>query len=132
WVTGELMGRLNRENLDITASPVTAEQLASLLLRIADGTISGSSGKGLLQALWSGEGDVDELIAERGLRQISDSGALDALVTAVIAAHPEQAEQFRAGKEKVLGFLVGQVMRSSRGSANPTQVGDLLRHKLGA
>jgi aspartyl-tRNA(Asn)/glutamyl-tRNA(Gln) amidotransferase subunit B len=136
WVMGELAGALNRDGLDIAATRVSAATLAALLDKIAAGTISGKIAKEVFEALWTdsrgGAGTVDEIIEKRGLTQISDSASIDKLVAEVIAANPTQVEQFRAGKQQVLGFLVGQVMKASRGKANPQQVNDALRKQLGA
>ncbi len=130
WVMGELTGHLNRENREIGESPVSADQLAGLLKRILDNTISGKIAKEVFEAMWAGEGDADTIIAERGLKQITDTSALEAMVDEVIANNPKQVEQFRAGKEKVLGFFVGQIMKATQGKANPAQVNELLRKKL--
>jgi aspartyl-tRNA(Asn)/glutamyl-tRNA(Gln) amidotransferase subunit B len=129
-VQGELTAALNRDALEIGASKVSAEALATLLDKIADGTISGKIAKDVFEAVWNGEGSVAEIIDKRGLVQISDSASIGALVDQVLAANPAQAEQFRAGKQQVLGFLVGQVMKASKGKANPQQVNDALRAKL--
>jgi aspartyl-tRNA(Asn)/glutamyl-tRNA(Gln) amidotransferase subunit B len=131
WVIGELTAALNRDALEIGASRVSPSALAALLDRIADGSISGKLAKEVFEALWKGEGTVAEIIDKRGLTQISDSASIDALVDQVIAANPTQVEQLRAGKQQVLGFLVGQVMKASKGKANPQQVNDALRKKLG-
>jgi aspartyl-tRNA(Asn)/glutamyl-tRNA(Gln) amidotransferase subunit B len=131
WVMGELTGALNREGLDVAAARVSAPALASLLDKVAAGTISGKIAKEVFEAVWSGEGSVEEIIEKRGLVQISDSASIDKLVAEVIAANPTQVEQFRAGKQQVLGFLVGQVMKASRGKANPQQVNEALRKQLG-
>jgi aspartyl-tRNA(Asn)/glutamyl-tRNA(Gln) amidotransferase subunit B len=135
WVMGELASALNRDGLEIRASRVSAATLAALLDKIAAGTISGKIAKEVFEALWTdsrgGEAAVDEIIEKRGLVQISDTGAIDKLVAEVIAANPTQVEQFRAGKQQVLAFLVGQVMKASRGKANPQQVNDALRKQLG-
>ena len=104
--------------------------LAQLISRIADDTISGKIAKEVFEAMWQGEGGADEIIEARGLKQITDSGALESIVDAVIADNPAQVEQFRAGKDKVLGFFVGQVMKQTQGKANPAQVNQLLRDKL--
>jgi aspartyl-tRNA(Asn)/glutamyl-tRNA(Gln) amidotransferase subunit B len=104
--------------------------LAQLISRISDDTISGKIAKEVFEAMWQGEGDADDIIEARGLKQITDSGAIESLIDAVIAANPEQVEQFRAGKDKVLGFFVGQVMKQSQGKANPGQVNAILREKL--
>jgi aspartyl-tRNA(Asn)/glutamyl-tRNA(Gln) amidotransferase subunit B len=134
WVQGELTAALHRDSLEIGESKVSAAALASLLDKIADGTISGKIAKEVFEVLWtnhaSGEGAVGEIIDKRGLVQISDSASIDALVDQVIAANAAQVEQFRAGKQQVLGFLVGQVMKASKGKANPQQVNEALRAKL--
>jgi len=130
WVTGELTAALNREGLEVERSPVSAPMLGGMVARIADETISGKMAKQVFEAMWAGEGDADTVIATRGLRQVTDSGAIEAMVDDVLAGHPEQVEQYRAGKEKVLGFLVGQVMKASKGTANPQQVNEILRRKL--
>ena len=132
WVIGELTGALNREGLEIGAARVGAPELATLLDKIADGTISGKIAKDVFEAVWNGEGTVQAIIEKRGLVQISDSASIEALVDQAIAANPTQAEQFRAGKQQVLGFLVGQVMKASGGKANPAAVNAALRKKLGA
>jgi aspartyl-tRNA(Asn)/glutamyl-tRNA(Gln) amidotransferase subunit B len=131
WISSELLGALNQDGLSIEQSPVDAAMLASLLDRIADSTISGKLGKDVFDALWKGEGTVEQIIDRRGLRQITDSASIEALVDEVLAANPSQAEQYRSGKRQVLGFLVGQVMKASQGKANPQQVNDMLREKLG-
>ena len=131
WVIGELSGGLNREGIGIADSKVPAEALAGLLRRISDNTISGKIAKEVFEAMWQGEGDADQIIESRGLRQISDVGELDKIVEQVIADHPEQAQQYRDGKTKVLGFLVGQIMKATQGKANPGQVNELLKNKLG-
>ena len=130
WILGDLSGALNKAGLDINDSPITATALVQLVARITDETISGKIAKQVFEAMWQGEGSADDIIAARGLRQITDSGAIESLIDEVIAANPEQVEQFRAGKDKVLGFFVGQVMKQSRGKANPGQVNALLRDKL--
>jgi aspartyl-tRNA(Asn)/glutamyl-tRNA(Gln) amidotransferase subunit B len=131
WVMGELTAALNRDGLEIGAARVSAAALAALLDKIAAGTISGKIAKEVFEAVWGGEGSVDEIIEKRGLTQISDSSLIDTLVAEVIAANPAQVEQVRAGKQQVLGFLVGQVMKASRGKANPQQVNEALRKQLG-
>jgi aspartyl-tRNA(Asn)/glutamyl-tRNA(Gln) amidotransferase subunit B len=123
---------LNRDGLEIGATRVPAAALAALLDKIASGTISGTIAKEVFEAVWRGEGSVDEIIEKRGLTQISDSSLIDKLVAEVIAANPAQVEQFRAGKQQVLGFLVGQIMKASRGKANPQQVNEALRKQLGS
>ena len=130
WVTGDLAAALHRAGVEITHSPVGPEALATLIVRIADGTLSGKMAKEVFESVWRREGDPDSVIARRGLVQISDAGTIEGFVDRVIAAHPAQVGQFRAGKEKVLGFFVGQVMKSTRGQANPEQVNRILRDKL--
>ncbi|TCO78874.1 aspartyl/glutamyl-tRNA(Asn/Gln) amidotransferase subunit B [Plasticicumulans lactativorans] len=130
WMMGEFAAALNRAGLDVTASPLGPARLAGVLQRLRDGTLSGKLAKEVFDAVWAGEGDADAVIAARGLRQITDSGAIEAIVAEVIAAHPKQAEQYRAGQEKLFGFFVGQVMKASRGKANPQQVNDLLAARL--
>jgi aspartyl-tRNA(Asn)/glutamyl-tRNA(Gln) amidotransferase subunit B len=133
WIMGEVSARLNREELEIAASPVSPAQLAGLLQRIADNTISNTIARKVFEALWSGEGaSADQVIEAQGLKQITDSGAVEAMVDAVLAANPKSVEEFRAGKEKAFNALVGQVMKAAKGKANPQQVNDLLRAKLGA
>jgi aspartyl-tRNA(Asn)/glutamyl-tRNA(Gln) amidotransferase subunit B len=130
WVMGELSARLNREERDIAQSPVASGQFAGLLRRLADGTLSGKLAKEVFDAMWAGEGDADQIIARRGLKQISDPGELDRLVDAVLAANPAQVAEYRAGKEKAFNFLVGQAMKASKGKANPAQVSEILTRKL--
>jgi aspartyl-tRNA(Asn)/glutamyl-tRNA(Gln) amidotransferase subunit B len=132
WVSGELSAALNRDNLEIETSKVSAVALAGLLKRIQDNTISGKIAKDVFAAMWEEGGDADSIIDSKGLKQITDSAAIEAIVEQVIAANPEQVEQFRAGKDKVLGFLVGQIMKASQGKANPGQVNQILRAKLSA
>jgi aspartyl-tRNA(Asn)/glutamyl-tRNA(Gln) amidotransferase subunit B len=130
WISGALSARLNEENLEIGQSRVSAAQLRGLVDRIADGTISGKMAKDVFDAMWAGEGDADQIIAAKGLKQISDSGELEKIVDQVLTANAQQVADFRAGKEKAFNSLVGQVMKASRGKANPQQVNDILRHKL--
>jgi aspartyl-tRNA(Asn)/glutamyl-tRNA(Gln) amidotransferase subunit B len=132
WILGDLAGALNKAGLEVSAAPIAPANLAQLVARIADDTISGKIAKEVFEAMWQGEGSADEVITARGLKQITDSGAIEVLIDDVIAANPEQVEQFRAGKEKVLGFFVGKVMQQSQGKANPGQVNALLREKLKA
>ncbi len=131
WVMVDLAARLNKEALDISASPVNAQQLGELILRIADNTISNNIAKKVFDALWNGEGaTADEVIEKQGLKQITDTGAIEALVDEVLAANAANVAEFRAGKEKAFNALVGQVMKAAKGKANPQQVNDLLRAKL--
>ncbi|MFA7438126.1 Asp-tRNA(Asn)/Glu-tRNA(Gln) amidotransferase subunit GatB [Castellaniella sp.] len=133
WILGELSAALNRGDTDITASPVSPTALAGLIVRIIDGTISNKLAREVFTAMWAGEcgGAADDIIAARGLKQITDSGAIEALVDEVLAAHPQIIEEYRAGKDKAFNSLVGQVMKAARGKANPQQVNTLLRQKLG-
>jgi aspartyl-tRNA(Asn)/glutamyl-tRNA(Gln) amidotransferase subunit B len=131
WLMGEVSARLNREQRDLSAAPVSAPSLAALLARIADGTLSGKLAKEVFDAMWAGEGEADDIIERRGLRQISDMGELERIVDEVLAANPKSVEEFRAGKEKAFNALVGQAMKATRGKANPQQLNELLRRKLG-
>ncbi len=130
WVMGDFSAFLNKDGKDIADSPVNAAQLAGLLRRIQDRTISGKIAKDVFEALWVGEGDTDAIIEKRGLRQITDTSAIEKVIDDVIAASPEQLAQYRAGKDKLFGFFVGQVMKLSKGKANPQQVNELLIEKL--
>jgi len=131
WTTGEMSALLNDRGLDFAASPVAATQLARLLARIHDGTLSAKGAKEVLQAMAAGEGDADAIIERRGLRQISDAGALEGAVDSVLAANARQVEDYRAGKAKAFNSLVGQVMKATGGKANPGQVAEILKRKLG-
>ncbi len=130
WLMGELSAALNEHELELAGCPVTAIALAGLLRRIVDGTISGKIAKEVFAAMWAGEGDADAIIEARGLKQITDSSAIESLVDQVIADSPAQVAQYRAGKDKVYGYFVGQVMKLSRGKANPAEVNRLLKSKL--
>ncbi|WP_430432372.1 Asp-tRNA(Asn)/Glu-tRNA(Gln) amidotransferase subunit GatB [Methyloversatilis sp.] len=132
WVMGELAARLNREERDIAQSPVSPAQLAGLVARIADSTISNSIAKKVFDALWNGEGkDADAIIDAQGLKQVTDASAIEPIIDEVLAANPKSVEEYRAGKEKAFNALVGQVMKASRGKASPAQVNELLKKKLG-
>ncbi|NLX15437.1 MAG: Asp-tRNA(Asn)/Glu-tRNA(Gln) amidotransferase subunit GatB [Ramlibacter sp.] len=132
WVMGELSRRLNADEIEVAQSPVSATQLAALIQRIADSTISNAAGRQVFEALWTGEGsEVDALIEAKGLKQMNDTGALEAIIDEVIAANPGNVEQYKAGKDKAFNALVGQVMKASKGKANPGQVNALLKQKLG-
>ncbi|MEM5316256.1 Asp-tRNA(Asn)/Glu-tRNA(Gln) amidotransferase subunit GatB [Paraburkholderia sp. JHI869] len=135
WLMGEVSSQLNREGLDIAASPVSAAQFALLLARIADGTISNKIAKEIFQAMWdekaADEAAVDRIIEAKGLKQISDTGALEAIIDEVLAANQKSVEEFRAGKEKAFNALIGQAMKATKGKANPQQVNELLKKKLG-
>ena len=130
WVLGELSAALNQHNMDITQSPVDAGRLAQLISRIADNTISGKIAKEVFQDMWASNKTADQVIEEKGLQQISDVGELEAIVDKVIADNPNQVEQYLSGKDKVFGFFVGNVMKATKGKANPKQVNDLLKSKL--
>ncbi|MBB3047129.1 aspartyl-tRNA(Asn)/glutamyl-tRNA(Gln) amidotransferase subunit B [Litorivivens lipolytica] len=136
WVMVELMGRLNKEGIEFSETPVSAEQLGGLIQRIRDNTISGKIAKQVFEALWNGEGDsADAVIEAKGLKQMSDSGELEKMVDQVLADNPDQVEQYKAADEgkrkKMLGFFVGQIMKASKGQANPGMVNQLLNKKLG-
>ena len=134
WVTGALAASLNNENIGIVKSPVDATQLGQLIVRIKDNTISGKTAKQVFDAMWIGEGSADEIIEAKGLKQVSDSGALEALVDEVINANMDQVEQFRSAddkkRKKMTGFFVGQIMKASKGQANPGMVNQILMKKL--
>ncbi|HHO70603.1 MAG TPA: Asp-tRNA(Asn)/Glu-tRNA(Gln) amidotransferase subunit GatB, partial [Halothiobacillus sp.] len=130
WVMGDLMGRLNREEIAIEDSPVKPESLAGLLKRIADNTLSNKLGKEVFEAMFKGEGEADEIIEKRGLKQITDAGVIEAIIDEVLAANPRQLAEYRSGKDKLFGFFVGQVMKAAKGKANPAQVNALLKRKL--
>lgn len=131
WCMGELAALLNREELDIKDCPVPAEHLGQLIQRIRDNTISNKIAKTVFEGMTKGEGSPDEIIESRGLKQVSDSGAIEAMIDEVINANPKQVEDYRGGKDKLFGFFVGQVMKASKGQANPAQVNDILKEKLG-
>ena len=131
WLNGEVFAALNRAGRTIDACPVTPEALGLLIERVRDGTLSGSMAKQVFEAMWQEEGSADQIIEARGLKQVNDTGALAALIDAVILDSPQQLEQYRAGKDKLFGYFVGQVMKKSQGKANPQQVNDLLKEKLG-
>jgi aspartyl-tRNA(Asn)/glutamyl-tRNA(Gln) amidotransferase subunit B len=126
WIANELLGRLKEGGHEITDSPVSATALAKLLDRIGDNTISGKIGKDVLDAMLESGKDADAIIEEKGLKQVTDTGAIDAIIQEVMDANPEQVEQFRAGRDKLMGFFVGQVMKASRGKANPGLVNQRL------
>ena len=130
WVTGDLAAALNRDALDINASRVGPGALGTLLARLREGVLSGRLGKEVFQAMWAGQGGADDIIAARGLEQISDTGAVQDIVDDVLARHADQARQYREGNTRVFGFLVGQVMRATEGRANPAIVNELLRKRL--
>ncbi len=130
WVIGDLLGALNREGKEIEDSRISAVDLAGLVNRIHDNTISGKIAKQVFDAMWDGEGDADAIIEAKGLKQITDSSAIEAVVDKVIEANPSQVAEFRAGKDKLMGYFVGKVMQETRGQANPGQVNQILKDKL--
>lgn len=130
WVMGDLAAALNKENLEISQSPVKAEPLSELLKRIEDNTISGKIAKTIFEAMWQGEGSADAIIEAKGLKQVTDMSAIEKIIDEVLSANPEQLADYRSGKDKLFGFFVGQVMKLSKGKANPQQVNDLLKAKL--
>ena len=134
WVMVDVAAQLNREGLEIGACPVSPAQLARLIERIADGTVSGKIAREVFQSIWDqrldGPDAADRVIEAKGLKQISDSGALGRIVDEVLAANPKSVEEYRAGKEKAFNALVGQAMKATKGKANPQQVNELLRAKL--
>ena len=130
WITGDLVAALNKAGLDITDSPVGHQRLSGLLLRINDDTISGKIAKQVFEVMWSSAATADEIIAEKGLKQITDTGAIEAIIDKIIAENLGQVEQYRSGKDKVFGFFVGQVMKEMQGKANPAEVNKMLKAKL--
>ncbi len=131
WVMVDLAGALNKDNLEIDQSPVSSELLGGMIRRIADNTISGKIAKQVFDSMWNGEGDADAIIEAKGLKQMTDTGVIETLVDEVIAANPKQVDQYRGGKDKLLGYFVGQVMKATRGKANPQQLHETLKRKLG-
>ena len=130
WVMGSISAKLNEEDKQISQSPVSPAQLAGLLKRISDNTISNKIAREVFDAMWTGEGDADTIIEKKGLKQVTDTGAIEAIIDEVLAANAAMVEEFRAGKEKAFNALVGQAMKASKGKANPAQVNDILRKKL--
>ena len=130
WVIGDLAGALNRDGLDIEDVKISADELAGLVNRIHDNTISGKIAKQVFEAMWEGEGSADDVIEARGLKQITDSSAIEAVVDKVIADNPGQVAEYQAGKDKLIGFFVGKVMQETKGQANPGQVNQILKDKL--
>jgi len=130
WMIGDVSARLNKEDLSITECPVSAPLLAGMLKRIEDNTISGKIAKDVFNGMWNGEGDADTVIEKKGLKQITDDSAIEAIIDEVIANSPNQLEQYRSGKDKLFGYFVGQVMKASQGKANPGQVNKILKDKL--
>ena len=130
WVMGDLSGSLNKAGLEIQDSPVSADRLAGLLKRIADNTISGKIAKQVFEVLWESQDDADTVIDKQGLKQITDTGAIEAAIDKIIADNPDQVAQYRSGKDKLFGFFVGQAMKATGGKANPAQLNELLKTKL--
>ena len=130
WIIGELFASLNKDNLSINQSPIEPKRFTDLLNRIADKTLSGKTAKQVFAELWSSDKAVDDIIDEKGLKQITDTGAIETIVDEVIANCPDQVQQFKDGNDKVIGFLVGQVMQKSKGKANPQMANELLKSKL--
>ena len=130
WVMGELSGALNKDQLDISQSLISPEELSLLVERISDNTISGKIAKDVFKALWNQEGGVDQVIESKGLKQITDTGEIEKIIEEVISNNSAQVDQYRSGNEKILGFFVGQIMKATNGKANPKQVNDILRKKL--
>ncbi len=132
WVMGEINGWLNKEALEIGQCPISSQKLAGLLNRIQDGTISGKIAKEVFESMWKGEGDADSIIEAKGLKQISDSGALEKIVDEIIANNPSQVADYRSGRDKLFAFFVGQAMKATKGQANPAQLSEILKKKLSA
>jgi len=130
WIMGEVNAQLNRDGLDMAQSPITAQQLGGILKRIADNTISNSGAKEVFRTLWAEGGDADAIIEAKGLKQVSDSGAIEVLVDGVLAANAEKVAEYRSGKDKLFGFFVGVAMKASQGKANPAQLNEVLKKKL--
>lgn len=130
WVTGDLLGALNKENLDITESPISTAQLSKLIERISDNTISGKIAKTIFESLWNQEGNVDEIIEKKGLKQVTDNSAIEALIDKILADNPGHVTEYRSGKDKLFGFFVGQAMKASGGKMNPQLLNELLKQKL--
>jgi aspartyl-tRNA(Asn)/glutamyl-tRNA(Gln) amidotransferase subunit B len=130
WLIGEVSAQLNRDGLDMTQCPITAQQLGGMLARIADNTISNSGAKEVFRTMWAEGGSADAIIEAKGLKQVSDSGAIEALVDEIIAGNAEKVAEYRSGKDKLFGFFVGLAMKASKGKANPAQLNDILKKKL--
>jgi aspartyl-tRNA(Asn)/glutamyl-tRNA(Gln) amidotransferase subunit B len=130
WIMGELLAALNKANLEITGTPISPEKLGRLIERITDQTISGKIAKVIFEEMWNTKKEVDLIIEEKGLKQVTDSGAIEKMIDAVIAANPTQVADYKGGKEQLFGFFVGQVMKGSQGKANPDQVNEILKRKL--
>ena len=131
WILGEALPAARRDGIELDQSPIAPDKFAALIARIEDGTISGKIAKDVFDAMWAGEGDADAIIAARGLKQISDAGAIERVVDDVLAANPAVVAEFRAGKEKAFNALVGKAMAATKGKANPAQVNAILKRRLG-
>ena len=132
WLTSELLGRLNKAGIAMESSPIEAKTLGALVAKISDGTISGRGGKDLLDHMMENESrDIDALIEELGLAQVSDDGAILTIIDDILAANPDKVEQYKGGKDQLFGFFVEQTMKASKGSANPGKVNELLKKRLG-
>ena len=130
WIMGELNAQLNRDALDMAQCPISAQQLGSMLARIVDGTLSNSGAKEVFRTMWAEGGEVDAIIEAKGLKQVSDAGAIEKIVDEVMAANADKVAEYRSGKDKLFGFFVGQAMKASKGQANPAQLNDILKQKL--
>jgi aspartyl-tRNA(Asn)/glutamyl-tRNA(Gln) amidotransferase subunit B len=130
WIIGEVSAQLNRDGLDMAQCPISAQQLGGMLARIADGTISNSGAKEVFRTMWAEGGDADAIIAAKGLKQVSDAGAIEKIVDEILAANADKVAEYRSGKDKLFGFFVGQAMKASKGQANPAQLNDILKQKL--
>jgi len=130
WIIGEVSAQLNRDGMDITQCPINAKQLGGMLKRIADSTISNSGAKEVFRTMWTDGGNADEIIDTKGLKQVSDTGAIEALVDEIIASNTDKVEEYRGGKEKLFGFFVGLAMKASKGKANPAHLNEVLKRKL--
>jgi aspartyl-tRNA(Asn)/glutamyl-tRNA(Gln) amidotransferase subunit B len=130
WIMGEVSAQLNRDNLEMAQCPITPQQLGGMLVRIADGTISNSGAKEVFRSMWSEGGTADAIIEAKGLKQVSDVVALEALVDEIIAANADKVAEYRAGRDKLFGFFVGLAMKASKGNANPAQMNEILKKKL--
>jgi aspartyl-tRNA(Asn)/glutamyl-tRNA(Gln) amidotransferase subunit B len=130
WIIGEVSAQLNRDGLDMAQCPISAQQLGGIIMRIVDGTVSSSGAKEVFRIMWAEGGEADAIIEAKGLKQVSDSGAIEKIVDEIIAANPGQVAEYRSGKDKLFGFFVGQAMKASKGKANPAQLNDILKKKL--
>ena len=130
WIMGDLSAQLNNENLNIKESKISSKKLGELIIRINDGTISGKIAKDVFEKIWISGGEVDETIQKEGLEQVTNFDEIESMIDKVIQSNPEQHSQYKAGKDRLFGFFVGQVMKASEGKANPKQVNDILKEKL--